>query len=206
MYVHIYKYVYLYVLITEIISMNPGIERLERLSAVQLRGHLAPQQFPLTTIRTTIDMEYSRNATGVQCGVDRRGCKQVIEGNKYFASLMRALIPEICSDFQCAYDKDAETVTIDTWLDIGMSIPGWFPLPAASVEKSGSQIFQQSMDKDTDAFFDKIYARFGEWEASASASAALPKAEAEAEGGTEAQAEQELALEASSASSSASSA
>jgi hypothetical protein len=142
-----------------VMSLNPGIESVEKLEGEQWRGHLAPQEFPGVCIKSTVDFEYEflpGRSLAVRCL--ESGLKQQFEGSKMLVGILSKLETDVSSENVLTYDPVRKEITNCAQLQLTFPFPDRFPVPKRMVEAGGSKAINANLSRDLDGLLNNLLA------------------------------------------------
>ena len=143
-----------------ILSLNPGLDRVEQISAGRFKGYLAPIRFPGVTVRSILDFQVHQEDLRIDVTCEQGSLEQSFEGPKVFVGIVSKILPSIASRTSFILNTNEAMLTNQAQLEISFNVPSWFPLNQQSVEESGSKTIQSSMEKDLDGILDKIISEY----------------------------------------------
>ena len=143
-----------------ILSLNPGLDRVEQITSTCFKGYLAPIRFPGVTVRSIIDFQVNREDSRIDVICEQGSLQQTFEGPKVFVAIVSKLLPSVASRTSFILNMKEAVLTNQAELEICFAIPSWFPLNPKSVEEGGSKTIQTSMEKDLDGILDKIITEY----------------------------------------------
>ena len=143
-----------------ILSLNPGLDRVDQISSSSFKGYLAPIRFPGITVTSIIDFNVHQEESQIDVVCDKGSVQQSFEGPKALVAIASKFLPNIASRTSFILNTDEAILTNQAELEICFAIPSWFPVNPQSAEESGSKTIQSSMEKDLDGILDKIISEF----------------------------------------------
>ena len=143
-----------------ILTLNPGLDRIEQIATGSFKGYLAPIQFPGVTVRSIIDFKVIQADEQIDIICEQGSLQQSFEGPKVFVAIVSKLIPDIASRTSFILNPNEGQLTNEAELEITFAVPSWFPLNPQAVEEGGSKTIQTSMEKDLDGILDKIFTEY----------------------------------------------
>jgi hypothetical protein len=141
----------------EILALNPGFEKVERLSDTVCRGYLTPILFPGLSITSVVDFNVTFNGRVLTLNADGSSMKQTLDGSPILKAFMSRLpLPSVKSTSVIAASDSDEFLTNRAELEISFPYPDWFPIPANMIEQKGSETIQSKIITDLDDLFKNI--------------------------------------------------
>lgn len=77
-----------------------------------------------------------------------------------FASLLSKLFPEVLSTCIFRYHHETRQLINEAELSIRFSLPFWFPLEGGIIERKGSEVIKNDLERDLQTTFDRIMTNY----------------------------------------------
>ena len=143
-----------------ILSLNPGLVKVEKVSESEFKGYLKPIQFPGALVKSIVGFNVISSDTSVSVVCKEGSVQQEIEAPAFVKKMMLSLLPDITSSTTFCFDAEQATLSNNAQLQIKSTIPSWFPINKEAAERGGSEAVQKSMDADMNGLLDRILDRF----------------------------------------------
>lgn len=148
-----------------ILSLNPGLDKVEKISDNLYRGYLSPITFPGLSMTTVIDFDVETvQKDRLVAKVDRGSITQKYKGLKFLVDVFSKLpSSEVESSSTTIFERKNKTLRNSADLKVYVTLPSWFPFPLASITESGTLTVQKKIMKDVDKFMGNMIRASAVW-------------------------------------------
>jgi len=145
----------------KILSVNPGLLKVDIISSKLYRGHLSPVTFFGVQFFQTIDFDVFTNETAlIVTTASEDALQQTCKGSQFLVNIFNKIPPaKITSKttLTTSCNEKGEGVLTDyAELKVMIKLPSWSPIPAKLFESTGSKSISSKLSKDLTSFLDNI--------------------------------------------------
>lgn len=145
----------------KILSVNPGLLKVDIISSKLYRGHLSPVTFFGVQFFQTIDFDIFTNATAlIVTTASEDALQQICKGSPFLVNIFNKIPPaKITSKttlITSRNEKGEGVLTDYAELNVMIKLPSWSPIPAKLFESTGSKSISSKLSKDLSSFLDNI--------------------------------------------------
>lgn len=139
-----------------ILSLNPGISKIEIIDDSQYNAYLSPLQFPGISITSIMDFNVAFDGSSLEVKCNDDNLKQEFQGSKVLKNLISRLLPKVNSYSKFFIDEENRNLVNDAMLEIKFGLPKWFPFKKETIEKNGSETIQKQLENDMKTVMSEI--------------------------------------------------
>lgn len=145
----------------KILSVNPGLLKVDIISSRLYRGHLSPVTFFGVQFFQTIDFDvFSNETTLIVTTASEDALQQTCKGSAFLVNIFNKIPPaKITSKttLTTSRNEKGEGVLTDyAELKVMIKLPSWSPIPPKLFESTGSRSISSKLSKDLSSFLDNI--------------------------------------------------